>query len=77
MSSFKLSSKQKSIPSLSPILVMAAVAINLHMTVIQVHVGQNLVDNVLLDEGSSANIIIKDLKKYLGLPSPKPAIYML
>jgi hypothetical protein len=47
------------------------VAIDLHMAVIQVRVGQNLVDDVLLDEGSGANIIIEDLRKWLGLPSPK------
>lgn len=50
---------------------MALVAIDLHMAVIQVHVGQNLVDDVLLDESSSAKIIIEDLRKKLVLPSPK------
>jgi hypothetical protein len=50
---------------------VALVAIDLHMAVIQVHVGQNLVDDVLLDEGSGANIITEDLRKWLGLPSPK------
>jgi hypothetical protein len=30
------------------------------------------VDDVLLNEGSDANIITKDLKKQLGLPSPNP-----
>jgi hypothetical protein len=63
MSSFKLSLEQKSVPSLSPILVMVAVAINLHTTIIQVHVGRNLVDDVLLNEGSGAKMIIEDLKK--------------
>ncbi len=64
------------VPSLPPILVVALVAIDLHMGVIQVHVKRNLVDDVLLDEGSSANIIIEDLQKWLGLPSPKPIPYM-
>jgi hypothetical protein len=47
------------------------------MVIIQVHVGRNLVDDMLLDEGFGANIIIEDLKKQLGLPSPKLAPYML
>jgi len=55
---------------------MASIAIDFHMGVIQVHVKRNLVDDVLLDEGSSANIIIEDLQKWLGLPSPKPVPYM-
>jgi len=64
------------VPSLPSILVMASIAIDFHMGVIQVHVKRNLVDDVLLDEGSSANIIIEDLQKWLGLPSPKPVPYM-
>jgi hypothetical protein len=59
----ELSSKQKLVPFLPPILAMALVAINPHTLVIQGHVGRNMVDDVLLDEGSSANIITKDLKK--------------
>ncbi len=47
------------------------------MAVIQVHVRKNLVDDVLLNEGSSANIITEDLRKRLKLPSPKPVLYML
>jgi hypothetical protein len=42
---------------------MVSVAMNLHTMGIQIHVGRNLVDDVLLDEGSGANIIIEDLKK--------------
>jgi hypothetical protein len=58
-------------------LAMASIAINPHMVVIQVHVGWNMVDDVLLDENFGANIITKDLRKWLGLPSSKPTIYML
>jgi hypothetical protein len=47
------------------------------MVIIEVHVGQNLVDDVLLDKGFGTNIITKDLKKRLGLPFPKPAPYAL
>lgn len=56
---------------------MTLVAINPHMTIIQIHIGQNLVDDVLLGEGFGANIIIEDLRKQLGLPFPKPVPYML
>jgi hypothetical protein len=35
------------------------------------------VEDVLLDGGSSVNIIIEDLKKKLGLPIPKPTPYTL
>jgi hypothetical protein len=38
--------------------------------------GKNLVDDVLLDKGFGANIITKDLKKRLGLPSLKPTFYV-
>jgi hypothetical protein len=47
------------------------------MVVIQVHVGQNLMDNVLVDRGFGANIITDDMRKWLGLPFPKPATYEL
>jgi len=56
---------------------MASIAINPHMTVIQVNVGQNLVDDVLLDGGSGANIIAEDLRRRFELPSLKPTPYML
>jgi len=73
----KLFLEQKSIPTLPLLLAMTLVAINPHMTIIQIHIGQNLVDDVLLSEGFGANIIIEDLRKQLGLPFPKPVPYML
>jgi hypothetical protein len=48
------------------------VAIDLHMATIQVHVGKNIVKDILLDGGPGVNIIIEDLKKKLRLPIPKP-----
>jgi len=47
------------------------------MVVILIHVGKNLVKDVLLDGGSKVNIIIEDLQKKLGLPRPKPTHYTL
>ncbi len=65
------------IPTLPPISALALIAINPHMVVIQVHIGRNLVDDVLLGGGSKANIITKDLRKRLGLPFPKLVPCML
>ncbi len=48
-----------------------------HMVVIQVHVGKNSVDDVLLDGGSIMNIIIKDLRMKLGLPISRLVFYTL
>jgi hypothetical protein len=56
---------------------MVSIAIDPHLVVIHIHVGWNLVDDVSLDRGSGANIITKDLRKQLGLPSPKPTRYVL
>jgi hypothetical protein len=53
------------------------VAIDPHMTVIPIHVGKNLVEDVLLDGGSSVNIITEDLKENLGLPIPNLAPYTI
>jgi hypothetical protein len=65
-----------SLNSFPSIPTMTLVAIDLHMVIIQVHVGKKLVDDMLLDEGFGANIITKDLKKWLGLHSPKISLYM-
>ncbi len=54
-----------------------SVAIDPHMAIIPVHVGKNLVEDVLLDGGLGVNIITKDLRKKLGLSIPKPAPYTL
>jgi hypothetical protein len=47
------------------------------MVVIQVQVGKNIVEDVLLDGGASVNIIIKNLITKLRLPKPKPIPYHL
>jgi hypothetical protein len=36
------------------------VAIDPHMVVIEVHVGKNMVENVLLDEGFNVNIMMEE-----------------
>jgi hypothetical protein len=43
------------------------------MAIISIHVGKNLVEDMLFDGGFRINIIIKDLWKKLSLPTPKLA----
>ncbi len=47
------------------------------MAVIQVQIGKNTIEDVLLDGGSKINIITEQLKLKLGLPKPKFAPYNL
>lgn len=53
------------------------IAIDPHMVVIQIHVRKNLVEDVLLDGWSRLNIIVDDLLKKLGLPTPRLTLYTL
>jgi len=57
--------------------VVASVAIDHHMAMIQVQVGKNLIENVFLNGGFRVNIITKKLKVQLGLSKPKPTPYNL
>jgi hypothetical protein len=52
-------------------------AIDPHMVVIQVHVGKNIIENVILDGGSNVNIMTKEFQKWFGLPNLKPTPYTL
>jgi hypothetical protein len=45
------------------------------MAVIQIHIGKNTIEDVLLDGGYGVNIIIEWLRLKLGLPKPKPTPY--
>jgi hypothetical protein len=47
------------------------------MVVIQVQVGKNIVEDALINGGTSVNIITENLRRMLGLPRPKPAPYHL
>jgi hypothetical protein len=47
------------------------------MVVIQVQIGKNTIEDVLLRGGSRVNIITKQLRLRLGLPKPKLAPYNL
>jgi hypothetical protein len=44
---------------------------------IQIQVGKNMVEGILLDGGFNMDIMTKELRKWLGLPSPKPTPYTL
>jgi hypothetical protein len=44
-------------------LVIALVVIHPHMVVIQVHVGENIVEDILLDGGSNMNNMMEELQK--------------
>jgi hypothetical protein len=45
------------------------------MVVIQIQVGNNFIEDVLLDGGYGVNIINEKLRRYLGLSKPKPTLY--
>jgi hypothetical protein len=47
------------------------------MDVIQMYIGRNIIEDVLLDGWSRVNIIIENLKIRLGLPKLKPIFYNL
>jgi hypothetical protein len=54
---------------------VGSLTIDPHMAIISVHVGKNIVEDVLLDGGLGVNNITEDLKKKLGLPILKPTPY--
>jgi hypothetical protein len=54
-----------------------AIEVDNQMVAIQVQVGKNIVEDVLIDGGTSVNIITKNLRTKLSLPKPKPTPYHL
>jgi hypothetical protein len=56
---------------------IVTIEVDNQMVVIQVQVGKNTIEDVLLDGGASVNIIIKKLRTKLGLPKPRLAPYHL
>ncbi len=67
----------KQVGSLVLEIGIAAVAIDIHITIIQVQIRKNTIEDVLLDGGFGVNIITKQLRLRLGLPKPKLAPYNL
>jgi len=74
---FKVSPNSQPTHLQGPPSNVGSIALNPHMEIIQVHMGKNIMEDVLLDGGLGVNIIIKDLRKKLGLPISKPAPYTL
>jgi len=68
----KLVPRRRIITTSRPNLVITLVASDPHVDVIQVQVGKNMVEYVLLDGGSKVNIIIEELRNGLGFPNLKP-----
>jgi hypothetical protein len=60
-----------------PESTVASVAIDHQMVVIQVQVGKNFIEDVLLDGGFGVNIITEKRRVQLGLSKPKLAPYNL
>jgi hypothetical protein len=50
---------------------VGSIIINPQMAIISMHIGKNIVEDVLLDGGSGVNIITEDLRKNIGITYPK------
>jgi hypothetical protein len=55
----------------------ASIVVNNQMVVIQVQVGKNNIEDVMLDGRTNVNIIINNFITNLGLPKPRPIPYHL
>jgi hypothetical protein len=53
------------------------IEINNQMAVIQIQVGKNIVEDVLLDGGTNVNIKTKNIRTKLSLPKPRLIPYHL
>jgi hypothetical protein len=60
-----------------PEIDTTTIEVDNQMVVIQVWVGKNIIEDVILNGGTSVNIIIKNLKTKLGLPKLRPTPYHL
>jgi hypothetical protein len=61
-----------SIPSKLALLesIVASIAIDHQMAVIQVQLGKNFIEDILIDGGFRINVITKKLRVQLGLSNP-------
>jgi hypothetical protein len=60
---FKVSPSSNPTHPQAPPFDIRSIIVDPHMAIILMHVGKNLVEDVMLDEGSGVNIITEDLKK--------------
>jgi len=58
-------------------LDIATIKVDNQMAIIQIQVGKNIVEDVMIDGGASVNIIIKNLETKLGLLKPRLVPYHL
>ncbi len=78
-----IATKQISLPSVATMvethfeLNTTFIKVDNQMAVIQIQVGKNIVEDVLINGRASVNIIIKNLITKLGLPKPRQAPYHL
>jgi len=76
-----VATKQISEPSVATVvethsnLDTTIIKVDNRMAVIQIQVGKNIVEDVLIDGGASVNIITKNFITNLGLPKPRPTPY--
>ncbi len=70
----KITTKKQVVFSVLEVRI-AIIVIDNHMVIIQIQIGKNIIEHVLLDGGSGVNIITKQLRLRLGLPKPKPTPY--
>jgi hypothetical protein len=54
-----------------------AIKVDNQMVVIQVQIGKNIIEDVLIGGETNVNIVTKNLKIKLGLPKPRPSSYHL
>ncbi len=64
---------EKQVGSSIPKVGTTTVAIDNHMAVIQIQIGKNTIEEVLLDGIFRVNIIVEQLRLKLGVPKPKLA----
>jgi len=67
----------KQVRFLIPMVGTIIVIINNHITIIQIHIGKNTIEDVLLNGSFGINNIIKQLRLRLGIPKPKLVPYSL
>ena len=58
-------------------MIAGAVDVDRGLPIITIQVGKETLENVLLDEGSGANLIIEEERIWMGMQTPLPALYQL
>jgi hypothetical protein len=56
---------------------IVTIKVDNQVAIIQVEIGKNIIEDVLLDGKASVNIITENLRKKMGLPKLRPTPYHL